>query len=82
MDRCLCSPNGYLFEFLGEPGGAVAAQQMAAFKHKILGMKSVRIRHEFGMLLNGISIQVEDQDELRDLMAMQDLSAVTPLVKR
>ncbi|KAF9281123.1 hypothetical protein BGZ68_006834 [Mortierella alpina] len=72
-------PNGYLFEFLGEPGGAVAAQQMAAFKRKILGMKSVRIRHEFGMLLNGISIQVEDQDELRDLMAMQDLSAVTPL---
>ncbi|KAF9965501.1 hypothetical protein BGZ70_004697 [Mortierella alpina] len=52
---------------------------MATFKRKILGMKSVRIRHEFGMLLNGISLQVEDQDELRDLMAMQDLSAVTPL---
>ncbi|KAF9953616.1 hypothetical protein BGZ72_005303 [Mortierella alpina] len=72
-------PNGYLFEFLGEPGGIAAAQQMATFKRKILGMKSVRIRHEFGMLLNGISVQVEDQDELRDLMAMQDLSAVTPL---
>ncbi|KAF9561675.1 hypothetical protein EC968_005635 [Mortierella alpina] len=72
-------PNGYLLEFTGEPGGVVAAQQMAAFKRKILGMKSVRIRHEFGMLLNGISIQVENQDELRDLMDMQDLSAVTPL---
>ncbi|KAG9325398.1 hypothetical protein KVV02_002634 [Mortierella alpina] len=73
------SPNGYLFEFLGEPGGVLAAQQMVTFKRKLLGMKSVRIRHEFGMLLNGISLQVEDQDELRDLMALQDLSAVTPL---
>ncbi|KAF9983057.1 hypothetical protein BGZ75_005473, partial [Mortierella antarctica] len=61
------------------PGGVLAAQQMVTFKRKLLGMKSVRIRHEFGMLLNGISLQVEDQDELRDLMALQDLSAVTPL---
>ncbi|KAG0257751.1 hypothetical protein BG011_003777 [Mortierella polycephala] len=72
-------PNAYLFEFNSEPGEVGAAQEKQDFKLKIGGMKSVQIRQEFGMLLNGISAQVEDPDELRELMTMSGLRTVTPL---
>ncbi|KAG0202277.1 hypothetical protein BGX28_005162 [Mortierella sp. GBA30] len=72
-------PNAYLFEFGARPRSAAAAQEIKAFRQKIASMKSVRIRQVFDTLLNGISAQVEDHDELRELMAMKGLLDVTPI---
>lgn len=74
------SPDAYLFEFMSEPGTAAAAQEANQFKAKLASMKSAHIRQEFGFLLNGISAQVADQDELLELMASRVLRTVTPLV--
>ncbi|KAF8937457.1 hypothetical protein BGZ58_002670 [Dissophora ornata] len=76
IDLC---PNAYLLEFSSEPGGFLAAQEARAIKAKIRGMKSVRIRQEFGVLLNAISVQVEDQDELREIMTLHEIVRVSPL---
>ncbi|KAF9286833.1 hypothetical protein BGZ88_008864 [Linnemannia elongata] len=76
IDLC---PDAYLFEFMSEPGTAAAAQEANQFKAKLASMKSAHIRQEFGFLLNGISAQVADQDELLELMASRVLRTVTPL---
>ncbi|KAF8942078.1 hypothetical protein BGZ47_006917 [Haplosporangium gracile] len=76
IDLC---PDAYLFEFMSEPGTAAAAEEVKQFKAKLASMKSAHIRHEFGFLLNGISVQVADQDELLELMTHGALQTVTPL---
>ncbi|KAG0330491.1 hypothetical protein BGZ99_003062 [Dissophora globulifera] len=75
----MAGPDAYLFEFNSAPGGALAMQQVEAFKVKLRGMKSVHIRQEFNTLINGVSAQVEDQNELREIMTWKDLERVTPL---
>ncbi|KAG0223160.1 hypothetical protein BGX31_008663 [Mortierella sp. GBA43] len=74
----LC-PDAYLFEFSGEPGQASATAEVEAFKERAKGLKSVRIRQEFSLLLNGLSAQVLDQDELQEIMSWPGLRRVTPL---
>ncbi|KAG9061512.1 hypothetical protein KI688_007090 [Linnemannia hyalina] len=76
IDLC---PDAYLFEFMSEPGTAAAAEEANQFKAKIASMKSAHIRQEFGFLINGISAQVADQDELLELMTLGILQTVTPL---
>ncbi|KAF9538258.1 hypothetical protein EC957_007040 [Mortierella hygrophila] len=76
IDLC---PDAYLFEFMSEPGTAAAAEEANQFKAKIASMKSAHIRQEFGFLINGISVQVTDQDELLELMTLGILQTVTPL---
>ncbi|KAF9910177.1 hypothetical protein EC991_007104 [Linnemannia zychae] len=73
------SPDAYLFEFMSEPGTIQAAIEAEQFKAKLAGMKSASIRQEFGILLNGISVQVADEDEFLDLMGLDILQSVTPL---
>ncbi|KAF9363193.1 hypothetical protein BGX34_004657 [Mortierella sp. NVP85] len=70
------SPDAYLFEFSNEPGKAA---EVEAFKAKIMTMKTVQIRQEFHLLLNGFSAQVKDQDELREIMSWSGLQRVSPL---
>ncbi|KAI1318964.1 hypothetical protein EDD11_005398 [Mortierella claussenii] len=74
----LC-PDAYLFELSSEPGGIGALQEVEAFKSKLTEMKSVHIRQEFNVLLNGISAQVKNPDELRDIMTWDSVQRVTPL---
>ncbi|KAG0207225.1 hypothetical protein BGX28_001495 [Mortierella sp. GBA30] len=72
-------PDAYLFEFESEPGRIGAEQEVNTFKAILGGMNSVHIRHEFKILLNGVSAQVRDPDELRQIMSMQQLRMVTPV---
>lgn len=76
IDLC---PDAYLFEFMSEPGTAAAAEEVNQFKAMLASKGSARIRLEFRFLLNGISAQVTDQDELLDLMTFDFLQDVTPL---
>jgi hypothetical protein len=74
------SPDAYLFEFSNGSGKAAAEVEVEAFKAKIMTMKSVQIRQEFRLLLNGFSAKVKDQDELREIMSWPGLQRVSPLV--
>lgn len=65
---------------MSEPGTAAAAEEVNQFKAMLASKGSARIRLEFRFLLNGISAQVTDQDELLDLMTFDFLQDVTPLV--
>ncbi|KAF9360528.1 hypothetical protein BGX26_008948 [Mortierella sp. AD094] len=72
-------PDAYLFEFKSEPGGTGASQEVETFMAKLAVMKSVRVRHEFGTLLNGVSAHVKNPDELREIMGWDIVDNVTPL---
>lgn len=74
------SPDAYLFEFKSAPGGIEAANERRQFEAAISGMKSVTVRQSFAVLLNGVSAQVSDKQELGQLMALDILKMVTPLV--
>ncbi|KAF9327755.1 hypothetical protein BG006_008994 [Podila minutissima] len=72
-------PDAYLFEFKSAPGGIEAANERRQFEAAISGMKSVTVRQSFAVLLNGVSAQVSDEQELGQLMALDILKMVTPL---
>ncbi|GJJ75931.1 hypothetical protein EMPS_08289 [Entomortierella parvispora] len=74
----LC-PGAFLFEFKSAPEDVQAILDRNAFKDKAKGLKTTQIRHEFNLLINAISVQIEDMSELESLMALDGLLSVTPI---
>ncbi|KAG0238235.1 hypothetical protein BGW42_006515 [Actinomortierella wolfii] len=73
------SSNAYLIEFATPPGHPLAEQDATKFLDKIKGLKSVRVRHQFKTLLNGVSVEITDPAELHRVQTMGSLHALTPL---